>query len=496
MSLISFPLLDRTKKRVYFLFLSIFILINSFFIIRPNIYGDGMEYFLMTEAINNHLSLDIQKEDIQAFQQNLLKTPLWSDHWKSITNSIIHKFEFNESLTGEYGLYTNKNNQTYSYHFWFYSLISSPINFFLKLFNGNPLRLFMIVNSLIFLSVQCLILFYFKFSLKKSILISLFHIFSPVLWYLSWTGPEVLIASAFFISIICVYEEKYFQAIILSAVASLHAPPIAFATAFIALYLISKELKWMVILKTGISSSIVAIPSAFYFINFGVMNLILEAGYVDSNNINLNRLLSFYFDLNQGLILGIPLILILSIVIYYKKLKSKQLSWDLFLLPLALSMTIPGISQTNWNSGCFVIQRYGIWISIPILLFVLYNHTNLNKFIIASALIIQIFVIIDFKGLYNEGWEYTHQNRYAKFALAHFPQIYNPDPEIFGERTLYKEGISASDSPIVWWTPNHLKVMVHKSKINELPEQYKKANQMKNLNFVNDWAYINIHGKF
>jgi hypothetical protein len=170
--------------------------------------------------------------------------------------------------------------------------------------------------------------------------------------------------------------------------------------------------------------------------------------------------------------------------------------FDLFVLPLIVGMTLLSMSMSNWNMGEAVVIRYAVWISMPVIVYTVINTSlemKAQKLALLAAIIVQPVLIFLFGGLEVPTWKYVNHYPIAEWVLSNHPSWYNPDPQIFGERTLQREDISQEDSPIVYRSRGGeiTKLMVHRTALNKLTPDLAGRDDTVGLTYINDWAYIN-----
>ena len=113
-------------------------------------------------------------------------------------------------------------------------------------------------------------------------------------------------------------------------------------------------------------------------------------------------------------------------------------------------------------------------------------------------LITQGFAINEFGGPAPDLWSAERHKKGARFVLNNFPEYYNPDPIIFGVRTLgtynlehdYYKGVVYSDG-----CKNFKKAMVNKEHLKEVTMGGLTAEQLERLiSSKHDqygWVYVN-----
>ncbi|OFX67445.1 MAG: hypothetical protein A2X12_11395 [Bacteroidetes bacterium GWE2_29_8] len=481
-----------------------FIIISAFFYhnITKNtiiLAGDYPEYLLTTFSFYNHFSPDLRIEDVSSAKE-LLKN---SGYENNIINLIN---EYSNFLGDKYkpfphgfrGYFFSLHNNSYCYHFWFYSLL---VAIFKPLSNlmFTPISCFVFVNTLFILFVIFYILFISAYKTSLKYLFSLFFFISPILYYLNWLHPEVFSASCVYLGLLVLFEKKYIFSILCFTLGSFQNPPILFLIGLVFLnYFIENKFRITLFIKYLFVSALVFVPSLFYYYNYKISNLIMYFG-TDFDNISTSRFCSLFFDLSQGVIVALPLIVfIFFFFIIYNFFKIKKL--DLRLLFVALSVfiiSVPTMLQNNWNMGESGIIRYGVWISMPIIFYVVMfsdkNFTKLKYLFVFLFTISQITIIYLMNGPNIENWRYLHFNDFSKYIFNNHPYLYNPEPEIFCERIRHEEGLDISYSPILYKNEegNIRKIMFHINQVDSISLKY-KLDRSKFV-YKRDWVYYNFN---
>lgn len=485
-------------RQLYFFILIVLVLLSLRNLNNNNvsIAGDWYDYALISSAFYNHYSPDIRLEDIVKTREIIKLSGfnnLMAEYSKFLEDKISSKND--KEIRKTLVLFKAKNGKIYNYHFWFYSLINAPFVLFFKSINIAPFKAFIFVNTLIIW--LCLLIIYSlkKLDYLKKAMLSFCLLFSSIIWYNNWIHPELFSSCLIFVSILLLYEEKHKSSILLCALASLQNQALSIIILIIIIdYLLKKRFNIREFIYIGIISSITLIPSLFYYYNFGKANLIVDLGFLSKQNITPDRMFSFFFDFNQGIFLNIPFIIFVFIFIFGIKIATKKASIKTISIPISiLIMSIISIQQVNWNMGEAVIIRYGTWISTIIIAYTIIE-TNISikkQAILFSIIAITQLIPIKIFGGYNCNQHYMEHNIIAKYTFKHNPQLYNPDFEIFAERTLHKEYFYESDSPIIYKDENNniRKILIHKNTIQNLPKEIKIPNDIK---FKNNWAYINM----
>ena len=410
-------------NRFFFFLISSTLLLAMVFLLAPKLYGDGDEYYLMTQSFYHHLSPDAQYQDVAALEEMGVKFLYPSP-----------------GLTT--GYHTADNNKTYSSHFWGYSLFNIPVKFFLRAINLDELKVFQVTNSFLLILVLFHIIFLSDLSDLKKLLFSFFSVFGPAFWFIHWTTPEIFMYSFVIMALVYLNKRKYHRSVLCASIASMQNPSIIMFAVFLWVkgFMSAREkVEKSIILSTGLIPS--AIPIIFYHSLFGSLTILATK----LDNISLYRVWEMFFDLNIGLLPYIPLALIIFLAIIARDLLIKRkitLSVQLFLLLIIMMLFCT--STPDFNQGTSGPSKYVIWM-LPLIYYVIVIQQDfstvkrLNESRYLTLLLIAVLIqslIIFYGGGIIPRVNYLDHTILAKFVLNHFPILYNPDKEIFIERTL------------------------------------------------------------
>jgi len=418
---------------------------------KPELTGDGQEYYLMLESFYNHQSPDLRYDDILSFTQ------------------ITQKYEFKHykfSPEGAYsGYFQNEKGDEYSYHFWLYPLINLPVKIFLHTFQLDPLKVFQITNALLF-SIMIFFISRIKLSEVKKLVLVLIAVANPVVWFVFWSHPEIFCYSLIITSIVLAIQKKYTGAILLSALASSQNLPLIIIPAIFFGWAVIDILKSknsdlgfqaILIFKYAIFVLPALFSPIFYLVTFGTISLIEQTGGANSKLISIQRVYELIFDLNIGVFPYIPIIFLISAILFvYLLIKKRDLR--LILLTYAIGVLIMlalSSSTTNWNHGTTGPTRYVLWSVIPFIFLIFYLFALNYKFskkVIVSISIGLIFNAMIIGAVFLPGVSFgnTNHSYLATFVLDNFPAIYSPTYEIFAERTLGDERIDSANTLIIY----------------------------------------------
>lgn len=492
-------------KIVVFVFFSI-VLYQRIVTKAPYPTGDGPEYLLMTEALYNHGTPDVRLEDVISFKAESEKIKKWED---------VHKYEFfNEMISffsGEYqghGFFYAGNKKRYSFHFFFYSLANVPVRALVGLSHGDPMITYQITNGLLILGTCFLLLFYNKGPFKGTVYLAIVFFFSSIFWYSNWVHTEPMTTCLVAIAMFLFFNKRYYIAMILMALATLQNQPLVLLYGLLSL-IISIEMKFKIrVLSTLFFIGLICLlPPLFYFYHYGTFSMIKAAGHLDASEATFTRIWGFFFDLDQGAILAIPLLLIAYILLILKgwiNIARRKTTIEFhYLIPLALFAIIFTVaSMKNWNHGQAIVSRYVTWITAVMIIHTMYILSQRNDYaktywIVGIIAISQILSILYFERNNQYDWSGHHHKAHTAYILNRWPGIYNPDPRIFISRTTNDVGELPTLSPVIYWDDSlrFKKMIVHKEKLDVLSRFGIVQTQIDSIkqhgNFIINWIYFN-----
>ena len=423
---------DKINKRLFvkwaLIIWSVFVFGVFAFVMHPHKYGDGFEYIYMSESFIQHNTPDLQEQDYRISQEKL----------RQQNNFTV----FPDQTSG---YYLDKEGVLYSYHFWLYPLVVSPVQSVIKVFHGNELRAFGITNALFYIAMLWVI-FYLAPQRNRYLLLGLMA-FSPLVPYITWTHTEVFSATLVTMALVFYLRDNYKLAILLSGLASCQNPPIAAFTVWVGckylykLYKQYKETKKFDLrdfIITGLCALPILFSPLFYYIKFGTLNLIKHVGSSNFKLVTFHRFLSYFFDLNQGAIVYSGILLFVFIYYILKNLKHKNFKYFEFVLFCFVFSTL-SLSTTCWNHGLSVVIRYFVW-TYPLLVFyiAMQNISEKKQSQIAILLLANMIILCSIHNWFNVTEDHLQHNLLSKTVLYYMPSLYNPDYQIFYCRTTHQ----------------------------------------------------------
>jgi len=416
--------------------LTIFLFVYFLFYAKVQLGGDIVEYYGITETVLNHRGFNLTKSD----QTQLEK--------------VLHPAYFQDP-----GYYIKgKDGNRYPVHFFFYSLLVIPFRMFLHLFHLPEIKALSLTNVIIFsFSAFIIMKWLIKRPIHKFFFLTLYCI-SPIMSFFVWPGPDVFMISLLTIGVFAFFQKKYAVAAIITALASWHSQPLIITSAGFCLFYAVSETQFKMIkgkvklafqtdflVPCILAGIICLVPYAYNYAVFGVFTpwTILQDGWTKLNgfgvqNISLKKLFEQFFDLDMGLFWYYPLVFFWAcIAIAHSILKKKwQTAFTVFLL-----IATAFFYQTNpgWHYGT---SGYGptrhVLFAVPFLMYfiVTFLERKTFSFILFFILIFsQLYVLSLNKFLEPDLTDTLRHSLYTLFVLNNIPNIYNPTPAIFVDRT-------------------------------------------------------------
>jgi len=470
--------------------------------------GDGIEYVLTTEAWKNHASPDIRDSDYESFKSDFLQHQSWESNYKRAAFDEVEAFlREKEPKRKDYGgFYRNSQQHVYGYHFVFYSFVNVPARLLTVVLGIHPIKAFVLTNVLIWSLFFAWLLSWKGEERKTAIVLGLLVFFSASFYYTTWTHPETLTVVLVLTSMLCLSRQRYHAALLFCGLATLQNQPLNFLFLWMCLVVWNHyRFQWRPMLLYLGYGVLVFVPSLYFYGLFGTTSLIKDAGYLSFENVTANRIFGFFFDLNQGMVLGIGLFLFIYFFLVLFRvveiIKSRKTNtWD-FLPLVILAMTLLVSCMSNWNHGMAVVNRYAVWMSVPLMF---HGYVLLKELRLSWRISLTSFGALSQVGLwyihlpYNQfDWSNLQHMPLAKWTLSHYPAYYNPDPQIFIARTNQVFDFSKNSSPILYFNEkNQLqKIAVHESNVDTLKHFGYTPRPMSEYDCVRSgkerWYYIN-----
>ncbi|GAP12851.1 hypothetical protein LARV_00591 [Longilinea arvoryzae] len=389
---------------------------------KPVLTGDAREYYLTAESFANHLSPDLRSEDIEAARTSFER-------------------DFQEALSDQpFGYFPSNTGELYSYHFWLYSFTTLPAQMLLRWTGADRLSAFAWTNVLFYLAALWSIAGFFRGSRAQKLTFLGLSAFNPAFFYLSWTHPEAWSFALVTISLVCFSRRNWTAATVFAALAATQNPPLIFLAGFfilIHLWEMRRNFRLRKAIGVCLAGAPAVTPMLFYYLHFGTPNLILRTGMADPRLASLTRLADLYLDLNMGMLPYIPVALCTVFVLLIITLQRRKISPALGLAPVLLAMSLACLQTANWNHGAAGLNRYAVW-HLPLIFYLFSDWLPMRRptgrGLAAAAVLTQAVLLLAMGPV-----SYMNFSPLARWVVEQDPALYNPDPEVFAERSLGRE---------------------------------------------------------
>lgn len=432
---------------------------------RPSKSGDFQEYALMTIALASHGTPDIRLSDVELAQRLSPEPGFVAVHDQlraGMQAGAVHPFP---------GFVRAEDGRYYAIHFFAYPALAAIPFKLIDSAGGKPFKAFQMVN-LAALAILVVALYRFTGAPGRAAFGTVFFLLSGGALYLNWASPEFFSACALLAGLLFVLLGRPYLAALLTGIAAMQNPPLVLFSVFAPLIrlchiqaqeglafgaALRRVLTRHAILAAILQAALAAVPVAFSLAKFGTPSLIAVLS-TDPALVTPQRLLSFFFDLNQGAIVGLPVAMALVLVQLAGRDRLRLLPQALAAVAFSVAMAIPALSTVNWNSGASGMMRYAAWGAMPLFYLALVHLQRLPRWPLALA----AGILLAQAGMlgFARSYSYLEFSPAARLMLSSFPALYEPDPEIFVERTLGRDGAVHGDVVAAYPAPaNPVKIL-------------------------------------
>lgn len=435
--------------------------------------GDGQEYLQTAQAWFDHAAPDLRAAETPRVNRMILP----------------HSYRV---VDPRLGFFQARNGRWYCWHFWFYPLLGVPAKAILHALRADEYHAFKWTNLVLFLAAGYVTLCFSGLSPPKRWMLVGLCAVGPVLWYVNWVHTEAFTWSCVLVAVALVTRGCYWGAALSAAVGSMQNPPVAFFALYIIL-LSLRERNRHTTLATVIAATPCAIPPLFYLWHFGCANLIMQKGFSGLRYVSWSRLWSFFFDLNQGMLPYVPVLLILAALAWAAAIRRRQ--WGVAGIGPLLILMILGAAMTHdWISAMCGISRYAVWM-LPLFAWLVVEglpDTRELRYAVALAVVLQATVVLkcsNARDTLTLKWP-------ARVVWNYAPAYYNPEYMIFMQRVTGGFGAADRVLPIGYVAPSGsvTKVLADRESLEKLPSKFAHVD--------GDWLrqierqYAHVHGKF
>ncbi|RFP11914.1 MULTISPECIES: hypothetical protein [unclassified Duganella] len=406
--------------------------------LRPNINGDFVEYTLLASAFATHGTPEVRLSDIADLKRLAPE--------RAAVYEVLEK----DMLAGKHEVYAaferGRGEQVYAVHFFGYPLLAAVPFKLLQWCGLPPLKSFQVINLGMVYILGLALFRLFGSARKAGAGVLLFMACGGVLYW-TWTSPECLSAAALLAGLIYYASGAPLRGGLLGGLAALQNPTILFFFGFAPLIKLAieyqagaglganlrRQITARAALGLALGLGLLVLPPLWNLYQFHVPNIIVKK-FSDAGLISLTRLVSFFFDLNQGMLIGLPAVLAALGLWAWRAPERRRAALVLAAAALfVLALSVPALAVLNWNSGAAGMMRYVFWSAMPLLFVLLWRaslvpHWPLRPLqaLFALQLLCMVHAIT---------YSYVKFSPLARLALALAPAHYHPEPEIFAERS-------------------------------------------------------------
>ena len=399
----------------------------------PRPFGDAPEYLLMAESWAAHGSPELRPGDVDALRRHAAETGLAVDP---------------DDALGNY--FEGRDGRFYCYHFAFYPLLTLPARLALRAVGGDVLRAGPLTNAFALAGALAAVLLLAPAGAWARRAAAALLLSSPVLGFLLWPHPEVLSFAMATLALVAGSRGASGVATLCAAVASIQNPPLALLAVFEALRPTlartvgpkSRARVWALVLAAGL-----ALASPLFFLaQFSTPNL---AAYetAGAQAMGIGKALGLILDPELGLVRYAPftVALLLALVVVAVRRPSRRVEGALVVVLAAMMLLCSATG--NWNHGTTGPSRYVVWM-FPVIAYLLTlgpaatdllaRPRGIWAAMLAVAVIAQGAVAVA-RGGVQSPLDYLQHSTMARTILDRWPAAYDPDFEVFRERTAHTE---------------------------------------------------------
>ncbi len=468
------PARSRWPEAVALVLFAIFVL-RPAFRERPRAQGDSGEYFLTAESLLNHATPFVHAQDLDSLGEAARRYHLEGAFGRVLS---LH-------LAGPDG-------RIQGIHFWAYPLATLPMRGLLRVLGENELKAPQITNALLLLLALLHVLFRSRLPPFAARVFAAGLVLSPLLPFVLWPHPEVFSAALTASALVFRHDGRPVPAVLCAALASTqNAPLLLLAACLLAGAFPSASCRDRARLVLAFAPALV--PPLLALSTLGAPSVLMRAGAADPANLSVRRALDLLFDPDVGLLPYAPLTLLVAGAAVVARPSRPLLEDAALLCAGAFACTF----VTNWNSGTSGPSRYGVWL-LPLAVDAVARAAAWPSpaFRAAAALAVATQAAIAIgRGGPHAPDDHLRHSPLATFLLDRRPSLYEPDGEVFVERTLGREGPPAG--PVVFRAGGRCrKALVqkrHRAELRETCGQWKSGPDFRVLiarEGKDAWAYV------
>jgi hypothetical protein len=403
-------------------------------LMRPKHWGDIMEYTLLTVAVANHGTPDIRLADVAEARVLL---PDLAGAYDAVADGLRKGVEVPQP-----GLLRGTDGRMYALHFFGYPALAAVPFKLLQFAGRSPFRAYLAVNAAFVFALGLALFRLYGSSLRASLGLLTYFLCGGLLYW-QWSSPESMSATALLAGLIFYVTGMPIAGGVLAGFGAMQNPPIVFFCAFAPLLRLAAAwpaekptlarqwalFGWRYVAGALACAAMFGLNVLFNEAKFGTPSIIAKVA-TSTDLITLNRLHSFFFDLNQGMVMAIPAVALALLA--WPGRQRRVLAVAAAACAFSVAMAVPSLVAQNWNSGASAIMRYVLWAAMPLLFAFLWQLRSATRW---PAILLTLVLVLQ-AGTMAHALRYYYMtfSPLAQRVLAFQPGWYNPDPEIFFER--------------------------------------------------------------
>lgn len=387
--------------------------------------GDGWEYLVMTDAWMRHGSPIVRPQDVDAMFAGIDRF----DRAGPGEPSAVDRY----AAELPHGFATAADGTQHARHFWLYSLLALPAKLLLRLAGGREFNALVVTNIWMFAAAVGFALVAGGGSPHQRAAFVLLAGVTPVLWYLTFTGVEVLSWALATTALVCLERRWYWQSALAAALAGTQNPPMVLL-AIAPVVLAAHERAYRQAGAALAAAFVALVPVVCTWWYFGTPTLI--AATIDAGHISAGRTWSLLMDLNAGLLPYVPVLLVAAPWAVWRQARGGD-AVALVMAVAVVGMLLGMQTQINWNTDGRGLRRYLVWVLPALAWFVVRAWHERVRWRVVAAAVVSSGAVLVMDPPADHDW--LAHRPLARWVLREWPGFYNPDFEVFTERSAHAE---------------------------------------------------------
>lgn len=387
--------------------------------------GDGWEYLAMTDAWMRHGSPIVRAADIEAMFAGIDRSRPVGPGESSAAELYAAQLP--------HGFATAADGSMHARHFWLYSLLALPAKGLLRLAGGHEFNALVVTNTWMFAAAVGFALAAGGGSLSQRAAFVLLAGVTPVLWYLTFTGVEVFAWALATTALVCLERQWYWQSAFAAALAATQNPPMV----LLAIVPVMLPARLGAFRQAGAAlaaTSVALVPAICAWWYFGTPSLI--AATLDPGLISAGRTWNLLMDLNGGLLPYTPVLLVAAPWGAGRLVRQGHPA-AVLLVVAVIGMLLGMQTQINWNTDGRGLRRYLVWVLPALAWFVAQTWHGRVRWRVVAAAVVTSGAVLVLDPPSDMNW--LEHRPLARRVMRDWPALYNPDFEVFTERSAHGE---------------------------------------------------------